>query len=52
MLIKAFITVQFSYCPLVWMFHCRIIENRVCKTHGGAFRLVYDDSPYLILINC
>ena len=47
MLIKAFIISQFSYCPLVWMFHCRNIENRVCKTHERVLRLVYEDSPYL-----
>ena len=47
MLIKAFITSQFSYYPLVCMLHSRSIENRVCKTHERALRLVYDDSPYL-----
>ena len=44
---KAFIILQFSYCPLVWMFHSRNSENRVSKIHERALRLVYDDSPYL-----
>ena len=26
-LMKAFITYQFSYCPLVWMFHSRTLNN-------------------------
>ena len=44
---KAFIISQFSYCPLVWMFHSRNTKNRVNKIHERALRLVYDDSPYL-----
>ena len=27
MIMKAFITSQFSYCPLVWMFHSRKSNN-------------------------
>ena len=47
MLTKAFIISQFSYCPLVWMFHSRNTKNRVNEIHERALRLVYDDSPYL-----
>ena len=47
MFMKAFIILQFSYCPLVWMFHSRNTKNRVNKIHERALRLVYDDSPYL-----
>ena len=46
---KAFIISQFSYYPLVWMFHSRNTKNRVNKIHERALRLVYDDSPYLSL---
>ena len=49
MLMKAFIISQFSYCPLVWMFHSRNTKNRVNKIHERALRLVYDDSPYVSL---
>ena len=28
-LMKAFITSQFSYCPLIWMFHSRTLNNRI-----------------------
>ena len=48
MLMEAFIISQFSYCPLMWMFHSRNTENRVNKTHERALRLVYDDSSYLV----
>ena len=28
-LMKAFITSQFSYCPLIWMFHSRNLNNKI-----------------------
>ena len=43
-LLKAFIESQFSYCPLVWMFHSRTLNNRINKLHERALRLVYKDS--------
>ena len=45
MLMKAFIIFQFSYCPLVWIFHSRNTKNKVSKIHERALRLVYDDRP-------
>ena len=46
-LMKAFITSQFSYCPLVWMFHSRTLNNRINKIHERALRLVYKDEAFL-----
>ena len=40
---KAFIESQFSYCPLIWMFHSRILNNRINNLHERALRLVYQD---------
>ena len=40
---KAFIMSQSSYCPLVWMCHSRILNNKINKLHERALRLVYDD---------
>ena len=40
-LMKAFIESQFSYCPLVWMFHSRDLNNRINRLHERALRLVY-----------
>ena len=34
---------QFSYCPLMQMFHRRNITNRVRIIHARALKLVYDD---------
>ena len=43
-LLKAFIESQFNYCPLVWMFYSRTLNNRINKLHQRALRLVYKNS--------
>ena len=48
-LMNAFITSQFSYCPLVWMSHSRAMNNRINKIHENALRLVYKDKTNLSL---
>ena len=45
-LMNAFITSQFSYCPLVWMFHSRALNNQINKIHGKALRLVYKNETF------
>ena len=40
-LMKAFITSQFSYCPLIWMSHSRSLNNKINRIHERALRLVY-----------
>ena len=35
-LMKAFITSQFNYCPLIWMFHGRQLNNRINKIQERA----------------
>ena len=42
-LMKAFIESEFNYCPLVWMFHSRTLNNRINRLHEKALRLVYKD---------
>lgn len=44
LLLKAFIETQFAYCPLIWMFHSRMINNKINRLHERALRLVYKDS--------
>ena len=29
MIMKSFITSQFEYCPLMWMFHSRALNNKI-----------------------
>ena len=41
--INSFIISQFGYCPLVWMFHSRGVNNRINKIHERTLRLVYKD---------
>ena len=43
LLLNAFITSQFSYAPVVWMFHSRKLNNRINRIHERAIRLVYKD---------
>ena len=45
-LMKAFIESQFNYCPLIWMFHSRTMNNRINRIHERALRLVYSDHVY------
>ena len=40
LLLKAFIESQFGYCPLVWMFYSRTLNNRINRLHERALRLV------------
>ena len=41
---KTFIESQFKYCPFVWMFHRRQINNKIHKVHERALRIVYNDT--------
>ena len=43
-LMKAFITSQFSYCLLIWMFRSRNLNNKINRIHEGAPRLVYQNN--------
>ena len=42
-LMKAFIESQFNYCPLIWMFQSRTMNNKINRIHERALRLVYSD---------
>ena len=34
---------QFNYCPLVWMFCSRILNNMINKVHERALRVILGD---------
>ena len=40
---KAFVSSQSAYCPLIWMFHSRQINHKINKLHERALRIVYND---------
>ena len=42
-LLNTFIESQFSYCPLIWMFHGRKLNHKINHIHERALRLVYND---------
>ena len=42
-IMKSFITTQFSYCTLVWMFHSRKLNNKINTIHERALRIAYCD---------
>ena len=42
-LMHAFFNSQFSYCPLVWMFHSRELNTKINNLHYRALRIVYRD---------
>ena len=41
---KSFVTSQFSYCPLIWMFHSRRLNNKINSIHQRALRIIYQDN--------
>ena len=40
---KSFIISQFNYCPIIWMFHSRSLNNKINHIHERALRVVYND---------
>ena len=40
---KTLVESQFSYCPLIWMFHSRRLNNKINNLHEKALRIVYSD---------
>ena len=44
LIMKAFINSQFGYCPLVWMFHSRKMNNRINRIHERSLRIVFNDN--------
>ena len=43
LLMNAFFTSQFSYCPLTWMFHSKKLNNKIDRLHERCLRVVYND---------
>ena len=43
-LMKSFIEAQFGYCPLVWMFHGRVLNRKINHLHERSLQIVYRTS--------
>ena len=41
---NAFISSQFNYCPLLWMFHSRSLNTQINKIHHRALSIIYRDN--------
>ena len=50
MLMKSFVISQFSYCPLIWIFHSKKMNNRINHLHERALKLAYNDSTFESLL--
>ena len=42
-IMHSFILSQFGYCPLVWMFHSRQLNNRINRIHDRSLKIVYKE---------
>ena len=42
-ILNSFILSQFGYCPLVWMFCSRNLNNKINRIHCRALRMIYND---------
>ena len=42
-LVSSFFNSKLNYCPLIWMFHSRIINNKTNRLHERCLRLLYGD---------
>ena len=42
-IIKSFTESEFGYCPLIWMFHSRGLNNKINRIHERALRITYND---------
>ena len=43
LLMKSFIESQFSYCPLLWMFHDRDLNNKINRLYERTLRMTVLD---------
>ena len=43
-IMKSFVTSHFSYCPSIWMFHSRRLNNKINSVHERALRMIYQDT--------
>ena len=50
---KAFTISQFNYCPLVWMFYTKQLNNRINNLHEKVLRVTYQgrNSSFSELLN-
>ena len=40
---NAFFKCQSNYCPVIWMFHSRTLNNKINRLHERCLRIIYND---------
>ena len=52
-IMKSLVTSQYGYCPLIWMFHRRRLNNKINSIHDRALSITYQDqiSTFQELLN-
>ena len=48
LLLNSAINSQFTYCPLIWMFTSRCLNNALNNFHERALRLIYNNHEKLL----
>ena len=42
-LMNAFFNYWFNYCPVIWMYHSRALNNEINRLHEQCLRIIYND---------
>ena len=50
-IMKSFVTSQFSYCPLIWMFHSRRLSKNINSIHERTLKITYNASTFQELLS-
>ena len=46
LIINAFFSSQFNYCPLTWMFHNGSLNHKINRLHERCICVIYNDSRW------
>ena len=42
-LMNAFFNSQFNYCPVIWICHSRVLNNKINRLHERCLRIIHND---------
>ena len=48
-LMNAFFNSQFNYCPVIWMFYSRTLNNKKNRLHERRLHIVYNDKTFTFI---
>ena len=41
---NVFFKAHFNYCPIIWMFHSRCLNNKINRLHERCLKMIYNDT--------